>query len=196
MAGEYRDQPLDSRRMEKMVEVKKIQKQRTFEEGRLNELFYGGFGNNAKTEPPSYSGDEQRTFLSLRTGRDFPHWSKMVRKKHRTQVPMKFAVFSVLQVLTLYKYPREKLNSIGRLTIILCRLFYPPVRLQQTAQPEEFCYLAVRVLRPRIYHLALQSGMRTFSIVILEILIDHVSQLPFRCQNQMVKAFGLKRFDE
>ena len=33
-----------------MVEVKKIQKQRTFEGGRFDEVFYGGFGNNAKTE--------------------------------------------------------------------------------------------------------------------------------------------------
>ena len=59
-----------------LPEVKKIQKQRMSEAGKFNEIVLWWLWKYAKTDPTSYSGDEQQTFLSLRTGRDFPHRGK------------------------------------------------------------------------------------------------------------------------
>ena len=46
------------------------------EAGKFNEIVLWWLWKYAKTDPTSYSGDEQQTFLSLRTGRDFPHRGK------------------------------------------------------------------------------------------------------------------------
>ena len=66
-------------------------------------LFYGGFGNTPKRTPRPIPEMNSKRFWAYAQDAIFRIGAKIMRKKHRTQVLMRFAVFSVIQVLTLWK---------------------------------------------------------------------------------------------